>query len=125
MISGWAEALFSAQKNKSEKEKKEILKRLAVVLRNGKKEYLLEKILRRFEKIFQREKKVELTLARKFNPEFLEKAKKKLLNVLGQDREITTKLEEDLIGGFRIKTGNFLIKASFRDFLTDLREQIK
>lgn len=121
LISTWAKALFLTQANKSEEEKQKIIKRLAQILKKRKKEYFLKRILKRFEKVFQRENKVELIFARNQNPDFLEKTKKRLRDIFGPGREIKMKIDEDIIGGFRIKTGNLLIKASLKDFLTDLK----
>ncbi|MDO8424890.1 MAG: F0F1 ATP synthase subunit delta [bacterium] len=124
-ISCWAEALFLTQKDKPEKEKEKIMERLVRVLKKTKKEHLLEKILKRFEKVFQRENRVELIFARDLSPAFLETVKKKLRNVLGPSKEIETRVDEDIIGGFRIKTGNLLVKASLKDFLDDLAGSLK
>lgn len=125
IIAFWAEALFLAQKSKSEKEKKEMVGRLLGILQKSKKEHLVGGILKKLEKIVQRESRVELIFARDHHPEFLEQMKKRLFKVFGQDKQINTKVDESIIGGFQIKTGNLLIRASFKDFLTDLEGSIK
>lgn len=121
IISNWAEALFLAQEKKPGKEREKILERLAAILKKTKKEHLLGKILEKFGKIFQRENKVELIFARNQSHEFSERMEKKLSGIFGQDKEIETKTDEDIIGGFRIKTANVLIRASIRDFLNDFK----
>lgn len=124
-IAFWAEALFLSQKSKSEKERKETIERLIKILRKNKKEHLAGRILKKLEKIVQRESRVELVFARDHRPEFVEQVKKRLLKVFGQDKQINMKIDGKIIGGFQVKTGSLLIRASLKDFLTDLAGSLK
>lgn len=124
IISCWAKAVFLARKNKSEKEKEEIMARLKKILKKTKKEHLLKKIQERMERVFGRENRAELILARTPESAFLARLKKKLDYVLAQ-KEIKVKVDKGIIAGFRIKTGNILIKSSIKDFLASLQEDLK
>lgn len=124
IISYWAKALFLTQKNKPEKEREKILEKLTKILKKSKKGYLLKKIKERVERVFERENRAELILARNFDSSYTAKIKKKLAEYLEKDMETKIKVDKDLIAGFRAKTGNVLIRASFKDFLADLKTKI-
>ena len=124
-ISLWVKALFQLFEGKTEKEKENIFKRLVVILEKRKKEYLLPKIAKKLEKIFLKRNRAEVFFAREHSPEIIRKTKNKLFEKFGKDKKVEIKIEKDLIGGFRIKTSNILIKASVRDFLEELKTVIK
>ena len=124
-ISLWVKALFQLFEGKTEKEKENIFKRLVVILEKRKKEYLLPKIAKKLEKIFLKRNRAEVFFAREHSPEIIRKTKNKLFEKFGKDKKIEIKIEKDLIGGFRIKTSDILIKASVRDFLEELKTVIK
>lgn len=124
IISYWAKALFLTQKNKPEREKEKILEKLTKILKKSKKRYLLKKIQERVERVFERENRAELILARNFDHSYIAKIKKKLAEYLEKDMETKIKVDKDLIAGFRAKTGSVLIRASFKDFLADLKTKI-
>lgn len=120
MVFLWARMILLA----NPKEKQKIIRRLGQSLKKKKKLYLLTKILQKTEELSQREKQVWLVLSRQLKPKLLAEIKKKIINILGADKEIKTKIDQDIIAGFRIKTDNLLIKASLKDFLEELKEKV-
>jgi len=120
-ISIWTEALLSILEGKTKEEKKALFKKIIEILKNRKKEYLLPKILKRFESMCSKRKMVELYFAREQSTGLIKKMKKKISGMFGRDKNIEVKIEKDLIGGFRVKTANFLIKATVKDFLNELK----
>ena len=97
------------------------MENLSVVLKKQKKEQLLPEILKKSVNFLQREKGVTLFLARDHNPETIAGIKNKLLALLGNDKEINVEVDKDLVGGFRARSGKFLMKASIKDFLNELK----
>ena len=119
-ISIWSKALLSILE-KDKKRQDMAAETLVVILKKKKKEYLLPKILRRTEKAYLKKHKIEIFLAKDHSLEVIGKIKEKLSGILGEKKNIEVKTGKDLIGGFRIKTANFLIKASIKDFLDELK----
>lgn len=121
LISIWANSLLLSQEGKTKEEKKATIKNLAKILKKQKKDYLLPVILERVEKTNLKRKKIELIFAREQTDDLIKKMKQRLLEIFGLDRIIEIQIDREIIGGFRIKTKNFLIKASIKDFLEMLK----
>lgn len=122
MISHWAKALLTALEGKTEKEKGLTLKRFSEILKKRKRAYLILPILRKLEKMSSRKNEAKLILAKNQDSTFLREVKDALLKSFGKDKQIKTVFQEDLIAGFRLLTGNYLIKASIKDYLDSLKE---
>lgn len=120
----WVRVLSSLLEGKKKTEQEEIADRLLEILKRKKKEYLFPKIVKRLEKIYFQKRKVEFVLAREHSPETMGKIKKKILGILGEDKNIFVKIEKDLVGGFRVKTANYFIKASVKDFLDEFKNSL-
>ncbi len=121
IIKIWVDSLLSVLEGKSEEDKQKILKKLVEIFKKQKKEYLLPEILERTKKIFYKRTKIELIFSREQESQLRERITKKLLDIFGKDKSVETRTEKELIGGFQGKTENFLIKASIKDFLTELK----
>jgi F0F1-type ATP synthase delta subunit len=111
----------SAQESKTEEEQQKILVKLSAILKKQKKEHLLPEILERAGKFLQRKKRVELFFGKEHSRESTAGVKNRLLKFFGDDKEIEIKVDKDLVGGFRAKSEKFLIKASIKDFLNELK----
>ena len=98
--------------------------RFREILKRKKKEYLLPKIVKKLEKAYLKKNKIDLFLARDHSQRTQKELEKKLLGVFGAGKKISAKIDRDLIGGFRAKTNNFLVKASIKDFLDDLKNKM-
>lgn len=117
----WAKTLFLVLEGKTKNEKEAIARKMAEILKRRKKEYFLPGVVRALERLYQKKKRVELSFAREQKGIILDKVKDELLELFGKDKSIDVKVEEGLIGGFRAKTENLLIKASIKDFLNELK----
>jgi F0F1-type ATP synthase delta subunit len=117
-ISVWAMALHLSLKDNEGSEEK-IIKNLISSL--DKKKYLIPAIFKKLERIVEKENKVDVYLAREADKETKEKLEEKVFKLLGKDKAVNYIIDKDLIGGFRIKTKDYLIKASIKDTLTKLK----
>lgn len=121
IISIWSKSLASARGNKTKEEFQKVLEKLAAILKKQKKEHLLPEILEKAKNILEREKGVELFLGKEHSPESVRDIKKRISEFFGQDKVIKVNIDKELIGGFRAKSEKFLVKASIKDFLNELK----
>jgi F0F1-type ATP synthase delta subunit len=117
----WANTLFVILEGKTSEEKGRILQKLIKIFKSRKKEHLLPRILKRLELIYLKRKNVELSFAREQPEDLVEEIKENIFKIFGRDKNIEIKINKDLIGGFRIKASNFLIEATIKDFLNELK----
>ena len=117
----WAKALYSLLDGKTAKEQRDLAARLAETLKTKRKLYLLPKIIKKLERIGFQKNKVELFLAREHSASAVKGIRGKLLKLVGKDKSFEVKVDKELIGGFRAKTNNLLVKASIRDFLDEIK----
>lgn len=118
-ISFWARALYiSLEKNPNNSE--EIFVNLKNAL--GKKKVYLPSILKKLERIYKKEKTAKLFLSHNFQDKELIKAKiKEEIKGIGEIEDV---VDETLLGGFRLRTKDLLIKASLKDVLIKLKNKI-
>lgn len=121
-ISIWTNTLLAVLEGKKREEKKLIIKKLIKILKNRKKEHLLPKIFKRFETVYLKNNRIEFSFSREQSIDLIKEIKDKTITIFGRDKNIEVKIDKDLIGGFRVKTANFLIKATIKDFLNELKE---
>jgi len=117
-ILAWARALYLALEEKKEDEEK-IINNLISFL--DKKKYLLPAIIKKYERIKEKETRVEVVVAKEIDDYTKEKLNQKIEKLLGKNKVITYKVDEELIGGFRIKTKDYVVKASIKDTLTKIK----
>ncbi len=118
-ISFWARALYiSLEKNPNNFE--EIFVNLKNAL--GKKKVYLPSILKKLERIYKKEKTAKLFLSHNFQDKELIKAKiKEEIKGIGEIEDV---VDETLLGGFRLRTKDLLVKASLKDVLIKLKNKI-
>lgn len=121
IISIWSKSLLAAQENKSPEERKKILARLSDILEKQKKEHLLPEILQKATNLLQKRKRVELFLGKKHSEASVFGITDKLSKFFGRDKKIEIKIDKELVGGFRAKSDKYLVKASIKDFLNELK----
>jgi len=121
IISIWSKSLLAVQENKTREQSQKVLARLVSILKKQKKEQLLPEILENANNSLQRKKRVELFLGKDHSQESVSKIKNKLLDFFGHDKEIEVNINKELIGGFRAKSEKFLIRASIKDFLNEIK----
>lgn len=117
-IGAWARALYLALENKDVDEER-VIKNLILAL--DKKKYLLSAIIKKYERIKNKENKVDVFVAKEVDQDLKDKINRKIENLLGKNKNVNYKIDEDLIGGFRIKTKDYLVKASIKDVLTKVK----
>jgi len=120
-ISFWSQALFFAVKDNP--------KNLEFFLTNLKKnlikkQELLLPIIKKFEKIYQSEQKAKLVLAKNTEEKERKNIEEKIKAIIGLDKEIEYSVDSELLAGFRLKTKDFLIKASLKDILMGLKNKL-
>ncbi len=122
-----AKALCSILADKEEKERRNILDRLVNVLKEQNKSYLLKPIYENFVSFWLKGKKVEISVARSFEDKgILRELEDFSRKVLGEKKEYFKFLiDENLIGGFVLKDENYLVRASIKDFLVQIKEKNK
>jgi F0F1-type ATP synthase delta subunit len=118
-ISNWSRALMAIMEQGDEKKQKDAFERLVLILKKKKKEYLFPQIIKRVKNAYLKKHTVEIFLAREHDSELEKKLKNSLPKLAGEKQNVETKIDKELIGGFRVKTANFLVKASIKDFLTN------
>jgi F0F1-type ATP synthase delta subunit len=123
-ISIWVKALLAIMEENDNQKLIKVAKNLAAILKRKKKSYLLPKIAQKLEKAYLKKNKMELFLAKNHSPMILKTISQKLLEIFGKEKNISTVVEEDLIGGFKVKTNDFLVKASIKDFLDEFKAQL-
>ncbi|MDD5639730.1 MAG: F0F1 ATP synthase subunit delta [Candidatus Pacebacteria bacterium] len=102
---------------------KEIFENLKDALGARKLKYL-PIIIEKFFKLYNKEKKAELILSFDFDEKTKQKIKEEIKNSIKGIEEITETVDNNLIAGFRLKTKDVLIKASFKDILMGLKNKI-
>ncbi len=116
-ISAWARALYLALDKDMDEEK--VIKNLFLALE--KKNYLIPAIIKKYKRIKEKESKIDVFVAKEISQDLKEKINKRIENLEGKNKVINYIIEEDLIGGFRIKTKDYLVKASIKDTLTKIK----
>lgn len=120
-ISAWARAIYLAIDEHPENMDK-VIKNLILSL--GKKKYLLPAIVKKFEKIYKKEKKLEVYLANEIDEETKKRINRKITETLGIKEPATYSIDKELIGGFRVQTKDYLIKASIKDALIKIKNSV-
>jgi F0F1-type ATP synthase delta subunit len=118
-ISFWVRALYlSLEKNPNDFEK--IFNNLKSSL--GKKIVYLPAIIKKLERTYRKEKTAKLFLSHDFKEK--EEIKGKIKEEIKGIDNVEDVLDESLLGGFRLRTKDVLIKASLSDVLTKLKNKI-
>ncbi|PIS39283.1 MAG: hypothetical protein COT33_02795 [Candidatus Nealsonbacteria bacterium CG08_land_8_20_14_0_20_38_20] len=115
-----AKILISLAENKSQREKEEIVKNFLEILKQKKNIPLLNKILKEVKREIKK-KEVNLTVARKLDEDAFAQIKAKINEVFGKEKETKIKIDENIIGGFLVKSRDYLIDASIKGMLNKLR----
>ncbi len=119
-ISFWARALYSAVDDNPDKAQK-IFANLEGAL--GKKKVFLSAILKKFERIYLKERTAELTLARNVDAKTKGEIKEKIKSIMEGVERIDDSVDEDLLAGFRLQTKDILVKASLKDVLQKVKNK--
>lgn len=118
-----AEALFLASRGKTAKAKEKIAENLIKFLKIKKETYLLPEILINYQRYLKRKMGL-LIFAREMEKDIQEKLKEICKGVLKEAEAIELRIDKGIIGGFIVKTENFLIDASIKGFLERIKGRI-
>lgn len=122
-IKKFAKVLISLAENKSPEEKKEIIKNFLAILLQKKKIHLVRKILKEVGRE-KAKKEIILFLAKKIDEKTLKEMKEKLTDFFGKEKEFKIKVDENIIGGFLAKSQNYLVDASVKGLIQELKSKI-
>ena len=117
-ILSWARALFLALEENKENEEK-VIKNFFLAL--DKKNYLIPAIIKKYKRIKEKEGRIDVFVAKEINEELKKEINNKIESLEGKNKTINYIIDENLIGGFRIKTKDYLIKASIKDTLIKIK----
>lgn len=118
-ISLWAQALYQALENNPSKGD-EIFSNLRSSL--GKKSIHLKAILKKAELIRKKEKTAKMFISHDF--ENREDLKTKIKEIFPEIDNLEYEVDKNLLAGFRLKTKDLLVRASFKDLLFKLKNKI-
>ena len=85
------------------------------------------RITARFEELWDEEKKllpVEVTSSVELNKEIVQSIGKRIGEQTGQKVELSSKVDPDILGGLVVRVGNYVLDASIRNRLNQLRKQV-
>lgn len=119
-IVAWARALYLALEEKDANEEK-VIKNLFLAL--DKKSYLIPAILKKFKIIRDKENRVDVFVATEITEDLKKDINKKIESLVGKNKNVNYIIDKDLIGGFRIKTKDYLVKASIKDILIKIKNK--
>lgn len=114
--------LLFLSEGKSQEEKGKVIKNFVKILKEKRKTYLLPKILKEVEKE-KKKKEVVLVLSRKQDEKIVAKIEEFLKKNLGREKEIKIRIDENLISGFLARSEDYLISASIKGMLQNLKSQ--
>ncbi|MDD3032800.1 MAG: F0F1 ATP synthase subunit delta [Candidatus Pacebacteria bacterium] len=119
-IVAWARALYLALEE-SDANEEEVIKNLFLAL--NKKTYLIPAILKKFKIIKDKESRVDVFVATEVSEDLKNEIDKKIESLVGKNKNVNYIIDKDLIGGFRIKTKDYLVKASIKDILIKIKNK--
>jgi F-type H+-transporting ATPase subunit delta len=85
------------------------------------------RITAEFEELWDEEKKllpVEVTSSVELNKEIVQSIGKRIGEQTGQKVELSSKVDPDILGGLVVRVGNYVLDASIRNRLNQLRKQV-
>ncbi len=118
----WGKILYELTRGKEDREKERIIKKMIEILRTKRRLYLLPRILESYQRYLKRKKGI-LIFARELDKGILEKIKRSFSEILKESKILEIKIDKNIIGGFILKTQNFLIDASLRGIFKKIKEK--
>jgi F-type H+-transporting ATPase subunit delta len=85
------------------------------------------RVRKQFEALWDREHRllpVEVTSAVELDPEEVEELGRKVREQTGQNVELTSRVDPDILGGIVLRVGNSILDASIRNSLNQLRREV-
>jgi F0F1-type ATP synthase delta subunit len=118
----WSRVLTEACEGKPAAEQKKAVKRLEEILKAKKKGYLLPVIAANAFGEIENKSKFDIVMAHPQSPELVEKLKKKIAKRFGSGADAKVAVDPKLIGGFVAKSSQYLLDASVKNHLQQLKK---
>ncbi|MCX6780196.1 MAG: ATP synthase F1 subunit delta [Candidatus Magasanikbacteria bacterium] len=119
----YARALLKTISGLSEKDLSKTLKNFVALVAGEHKLKQMPKIIEEFIRLSKKEEgiqEIEITTARELDEKTIEKIK----HIFGKDTEATTAIDESLLGGVKIKTGDKILDGSLKTQLNKLKQTL-
>lgn len=114
--------MTEACEGKPAAEQKKAVKRLEEILKAKKKGYLLPVIAANAFGEIENKSKFDIVMAHPQSPELVEKLKKKIAKRFGSGADAKVAVDPKLIGGFVAKSSQYLLDASVKNHLQQLKK---
>jgi len=115
--------LYQALHAVKEKERSQVLKNFAELLRKLRKTSQVERIMEEY-KEYEKEQKGEMTLEITTAHELDDKIRKELQKKFGEKTHLKEKTDKEILGGIIIKSKNTIYDASVRGALHQLKNSL-
>ena len=125
----YASALYEAVKGKTAEKSVTVLNNFSALLKKNRDTALTRKIAEAFERYAHKKERIisgELVSAREMDGRLKSDVVKKMAEKTKADElYLKEKFDDNLIGGFKIKAGEFLLDASLKGTLMKMRRQVR
>jgi len=125
----YASALYEAVKGKTAEKSVTVLNNFSALLKKNRDTALTRKIAEAFERYAHKKERIisgELVSAREMDGRLKSDVVKKMAEKTKADElYLKEKFDDNLIGGFKIKAGEFLLDASLKGTLMKMHRQVR
>ena len=125
----YASALYEAVKGKTAEKSVTVLNNFSALLKKNRDTALTRKIAEAFERYAHKKERIisgELVSAREMDGRLKSDVVKKMAEKTKADElYLKEKFDDNLIGGFKIKAGEFLLDASLKGALKKMHRQVR
>ena len=125
----YASALYEAVKGKTAEESVTVLNNFSALLKKNRDTALARKIAEAFERYYHKKEGIvsgELVSARELDGRLISEITERAAGAIkAGELLLKEKTDENLIGGFKIKAGEFLLDASLKEVLMKMRRQVR
>ncbi len=125
LIKNWSRVMEELSEGKSLSEQQAIVAKLKTILERKKKQYLLPLIVKNAVRAAEKQARLEIILAHEQPSQTLDKIAKKFARELDRKKTVQVTLNPELIGGFVVKTSEYLVDVSIKNYLAQLRHSYR
>ena len=125
----YSSALYEAVKGKTAEESVTVLNNFSALLKKNRDTALARKIAEAFERYYHKKEGIvsgELVSARELDGRLMSEITERAAGAIkAGELLLKEKTDENLIGGFKIKAGEFFLDASLKGVLMKMRRQVR
>lgn len=125
LIKIWSRVLEESAEGKSLAEQRAIVAKLKTILARKKKQHLLPLIVKNAARAAEKQARLEIILAHEQPSQTLDKITQKFARELDSEKTVQITLNPELIGGFVVKTSQYLVDVSVKNYLMQLRHSYR